>query len=119
MRSAPAEAVVDTDILVDHLRGARRLAADRPLAYSIISRCELFAGTDRVAVVQRLLGALVEVDLDRGLAEAAGQVRRDHGLSLPDAIVAATALSLGVPLVTRNIRHFRAVPGLSVHTELK
>ena len=109
-----AAAVVDTDILVDHLRGHRRLQVERALAYSTVSRAELFAGTDSVAVIRTLLDALVEVDLDRTIAETAGGIRRSRGLAMPDAIVAATALGLGVPLVTRNARHFRGIAGLIV-----
>lgn len=35
-----------------------------------------------------------------------------HGLGLIDALIAAAALSLGVPLCTFNVKHFRHVPGL-------
>jgi len=108
------EAVVDTDIVIDHLRGHRRLGAEQVLAYSTVTRCELFAGTDAAAAVRTVLDALVEVDIDRRIAETAGAIRRDHGLAIPDALVAATALGLGIPLVTRNARHFRGVTGLVV-----
>jgi predicted nucleic acid-binding protein len=33
---------------------------------------------------------------------------------MPDALLAATATVHGLVLVTRNIRHFQNVPGLSV-----
>jgi predicted nucleic acid-binding protein len=33
-----------------------------------------------------------------------------------DLWIAATALELGRPLVTKNVRHFHAVPGLEVVT---
>ena len=112
------EAVVDTDIIIDHLRGHRRLSADPLLAYSTVTRCELFTGTDDAAMVRTVLDALVEVDVDRRIAESAGAIRRDHGLAVPDALVAATALGLGIPLITRNTRHFRRVPGLVVRPSL-
>jgi len=35
-----------------------------------------------------------------------------HGLGILDALIAATALSLSVPLCTSNLKHFRPVPGL-------
>ena len=117
MTSAPQlEAVVDTDVIIDHLRGHRRLGAERVLAYSTVTRCELFAGTDAVAVLRTLLDVLTEVDIDRRIAETAGAIRRDHGLAVRDALVAATALGLAVPLVTRNARHFRRVTGLVVRS---
>ena len=119
MPAASPGALVDTDILVDHLRGHRRLDPGVPLAYSVVSRCELFAGTDDPAIVRRLLDALTEVDVDRAVAERAGTIRRNHTLTVPDAIVAATALGLGLPLVTRNARHFRSVAGLVVRPTVK
>lgn len=110
--------VVDTDVLIDHLRGHRRLDPETALAYSVVSRCELFAGTADAAVIRTLLDAMVEVDVDRQVAETAGAIRRDHRLAMADAIVAATALGLGVPLVTRNGRHFRGVTGLTVRASV-
>ena len=47
---------------------------------------------------------------------AIADIRRlhlSHGLGLADALIGATALSLGVPLCTFNVRHFRHVPGLT------
>ena len=35
-----------------------------------------------------------------------------HGIGLVDTLIAATALSLGVPLCTFNLKHFRHIPGL-------
>jgi predicted nucleic acid-binding protein len=37
-----------------------------------------------------------------------------HGLGIPDALIAATALELRLPLYTLNTKHFAMVPGLQV-----
>ena len=37
-----------------------------------------------------------------------------HGIGWPDCLIAATAMRLGVPVVTLNDRHFRVVRGLRV-----
>ena len=47
------------------------------------------------------------VPLDRGVAEAVGRIARDQIADMPDRIIAATALHLALPLVTRD-RHIRA-----------
>jgi predicted nucleic acid-binding protein len=43
---------------------------------------------------------------------AAIRLRREYQLKVPDAIVAATALSLEAPLLTNDIKLLR-IPGLS------
>lgn len=110
------EVLVDTDVLVDHLRGTRAL--DRSagsFAYSVITRTELIAGRateeDRVRV---LLAPMREVVVDRAIAERAGVLRRTISILAPDALIAATALELELPLMTRNRSDFEAVPGLTI-----
>jgi predicted nucleic acid-binding protein len=109
-----ADLLVDTDVLVDHLRGARRLLpAGHRIAYSVITRCELFAGSN---TDERLIGALLEpfaeLGVDRAIAERAGRLRRGRSIRTPDALIAATALEHGLRLLTRNRRDFETIPGL-------
>ena len=109
-----AELLLDTDIFIDHLRGAHRLPAAQG-AYSVITRCELFAGrAPEEATVRALLAPLRELGLDRAIAERAGRLRRTAAMGMPDAIIAATAIEHGLALVTRNRRDFESVPGLVV-----
>ena len=108
-----ADILVDTDIFVDHLRGAHELRPGRNrLFYSVITRTELFAGTTATAVVTRLLSAFRELPVDRAVAEQAGRIRRESGLRMPDALVAGTAIVHGLGLATRNRRDFDRVRGL-------
>jgi hypothetical protein len=111
-----AELLVDTDVFVDHLRGSRPLEATRDrIAYSVITRCELFAGRSADEDgLRRLLAPFREVQVDRRIGELAGRLRREHGIRTPDAIIAATALGLGVPILTRNVKDFAGVRGLRV-----
>ncbi|MBX3050522.1 MAG: PIN domain-containing protein, partial [Caldilineaceae bacterium] len=43
------------------------------------------------------------------------QYRLSHGLLMPDALIAATALSLNEPLATKNQRDYRFIAGLTLH----
>ena len=114
---ATAELLVDTDVLIDHLRGVRRLSSGgRTFGVSVVSRCELFAGRDEPERLRRFLWPMIEMPVDAAIAEHAGLIRRDTGIAVPDALIAATALRHGVPLMTRNRRHFDRVADLRVVT---
>ena len=109
-----ADLLVDTDVFVDHLRGARRL---RPrgdtVSYSVVTRCELFAGAaEQEEAVTLLLSGFRELVVDREVAEAAGRIRRETGVRTPDALIAATAISHRLTLVSRNLKDFAKVPRL-------
>ncbi len=113
--AATAEILVDTDVLVDHLRGAHRLSAEgRRLGVSVVSRCELFAGRDADERLRSFLAPMIDLPIDGVIAERAGTIRRASGIATPDALIAATAITHGIPLMTRNRRHFGRVDGLDV-----
>jgi predicted nucleic acid-binding protein len=106
--------LIDTDVLVDHFRGARPFRAARgTAAYSVITRCELFSGESAdERVISNVLGAMAEREVDRAIAERAGRLRRRYKLRTPDALIAATAMEHGLTLVTRNVGDFAQVRGL-------
>lgn len=106
--------LLDSDVLVDHLRGHRRIAVGNDeLHVSAITRAELFAGRDgEERRIRRLLEPMVNLPVDVAIAERAGRLRRGSNVRLPDALIAATALEHRLALVTRNVRHFEGVKGL-------
>lgn len=66
-------------------------------------------------------GALLDIttwhEVDRGITETAGELGRrwfpSHtGVDSADLCIAATAISLDAPLLTRNIKHFPMFPDL-------
>lgn len=116
--------VLDTSVLVDHLRASTPatgyLAAleDRP-ACSEISRIEVLQGlrsAERQAAAR--LFALIEwVPVTEGIAQRAGELgrkwRRSHpGIGVADLAIAATAEQLDAALATRNLKHFPMFKGL-------
>lgn len=108
--------LVDSDVVVDHLRGHRRLVVGGDdVHYSVITRAELYAGRGtEERRVNTLLAPFAELPVDREIAQRAGRLRRTAGIRLPDAIIAATALHHGLTLVTRNRHDFEAVKGLRI-----
>lgn len=107
--------LVDTDVLIDHLRGSARFQPPEGagVSCSVVTRSELLAGPQaQEDAVRTLLASLGEIPVSAEIADAAGLIRRDTGLATPDALIAATALSAGLELRTGNRRHFERVPGL-------
>jgi predicted nucleic acid-binding protein len=118
--------LLDTDILIDYLRG-RTEAIDyidglaNPLSISAITVGELYAGvrdgTERTRLDTFLL-AFTIIPVDRAIAVMGGLLRRDygksHGTGLADALIAATALEHGLTLVSLNRKHFPMFPSLVV-----
>jgi predicted nucleic acid-binding protein len=108
-----ADILVDTDVFIDHLRGAHQLAPGRHrLHYSVITRAELFAGNTASDLVSTLLAPFREIPVDRTVAERAGRIRRESGIRLPDALIAATAIEHHLGLATRNRSDFEPVRSL-------
>jgi predicted nucleic acid-binding protein len=109
-----ADVLVDSDVFIDHLRGTSELAyGDETIHYSVVTRCELFAGpAEEEDAVRTLLSGFREIGIDSALAEAAGRIRRAAGILTPDALIAATAIVHDLTLVSRNRRDYERVAGL-------
>lgn len=118
MASTNKPCLIDTDVLIDYLRGnpdARSLFALLPdaCALSTVTVAELHAGVregvERQALVT-LLDTFELIDLSAAIAIQGGILRRDwgksHGSGLNDALIAATALASGRVLLTLNAKHF-------------
>ena len=120
-------AVVDTDVLIDALRGSRdarsllaRESAVERLHASEVTRLELLAGMrpSEVQQTRNLLGALLWHPLDEAVAERAGALARqwrsaNRGIGASDFAIAATAELLDARLLTRNVKHFPMFDGLA------
>ena len=115
--------VFDSNTLIYYLNGVfspRRRAQindwiQEEALVSVITRIEVLGYTqpdreqDRV---NRFLALFQEISLEEEIVRATISIRRQHSIGVPDAIIAATALDLDVPLVTRNTSDFEAIEGL-------
>ena len=125
-RTVDPGGVVDTDILVDALRRVPTAVtflrdAERYLTVAAITHMELIQGCRNLAELRRVEQFLRRFAV-RSLSELIGGIgtslmrryRLSHGLLLPDALIAATAIEYDVTLYTKNVRHFQMIPGLTV-----
>lgn len=116
--------LVDTDVMVDFLRGypqaiALVQAQSTRIILSSIVTAELYAGVrgeDEMGILDGLIGLFRIVPVSRAVARAAGLLKRkygkSHGVGLADAIIAATAESENADLATLNAKHYPMFTGL-------
>lgn len=66
------------------------------------------------AAIRGFLSQCLCYPLDDEVIERAVLMRQQKRMKLRDAIIAATALEYGLPLVTRNEADFKGIPGLQI-----
>ncbi|MFT3853885.1 MAG: type II toxin-antitoxin system VapC family toxin [Ilumatobacteraceae bacterium] len=118
--------LVDTDVLVAHLRGReqarswlRSARLQGPLWVSVVTVAELTGGM-RPAERREVWGLLSSLRAEpvtdliaRRAGELMRQYRRSHaGIGTADCLIAATAMHHGVEPATLNVRHFPMFPNL-------
>jgi len=123
--------IIDTDILIRYFRGddaARRFLTRVPFSERTVSALtvmELLQGCrdlretrDTAVFVSENLAAVLHPNeaISRHAIRLLELHARGAGLRVVDALIAATALDARVALATANVRHYRAVPGLSLVT---
>jgi predicted nucleic acid-binding protein len=120
--------MVDTNIVIDHLRGDRRAVRllsnlfdqETRVWAATPTRTEVIAGLrqNEGAAMAELFGILSWVDIDVTVADLAGEFARQYsrshsGIDTTDYLIAAAAVSIGARLVTLNVRHYPMIEGLA------
>ena len=123
-----AKFLIDTNILIDHLRGdpkatafLRDVEAGRVQdTVSVITETELLAypalTRRQVREIEALLALLPTLAVTSRVARLAARYIRAHRIDVPDALIAATARLAGATLLTRNLKHFRIVRELHLQS---
>lgn len=119
--------ICDTCILIDFLRGNqkvhKKLSVDRKdgLAMSAITYMELMVGAfnkREVALIKKAFADFQIIELSEAISKKAmlliEKYAKSHGLLLPDALIAATALETDIPLWTLNVSDFRFIPNINL-----
>lgn len=118
--------VLDTTVLIDHLRGSS-LAGEyiaelgAPPSCSEVTRVEILRGlrSKERRGAERLFALIAWVPVDEKVARRAGELgrrwlRSHPGIGVPDLAIAATAELLEAELGTNNLKHFPMFEGLQV-----
>lgn len=116
--------VFDSNILIYHINGqldsvmeqALYGCFEQPAYISTITAMEVLSwpghSDESVEMTAAFLEVFDEITIDAEIKVVAIKIRRNYRLKLPDAIIAATALHLGLPLITRNVKDFKDIPEL-------
>jgi len=119
--------LLDTDILINHLRKYQKIEAviedldlpQNPKLYhiSVITKIEVLSGKSmsdaKIKKEAKLLLAQFKLlQINSSVTELAGQLRREHRLTIADAIIAATAISKDLILLSCNTKHFKIISDL-------
>lgn len=113
--------LVDTDIFIDYLRGIRTAktlfsSEEVEVYYSVLTKKELLSKvglkySERKKIL-RLLSQCKAIKIDNNIAGKFSLLLNRYGDRpewAPDLIIAATTWSKNLPLLTRNIKHFKFI----------
>ena len=120
--------LVDTNILIDHLRGKsaatqwleRVERGEYEAAVSVLTEYELFVvprlSEYQAQRIMQLFSLLPLLPVTSAIAHRAALIHRDYHTDLADAIIAATAIEHEVTLLTQNVKDFERIKGLQIVT---
>jgi len=120
----------DTDIFIEAFKN-NTLATDslrrigfQNIALSAITLMELYFGAfnkRELLKIKSRLQKLEIISLDQKMTETAinmiERYAKSHGLHIPDALIAATAICRGMQLLTYNVKDFKFVEGIRLYSE--
>ena len=120
--------IVDTDVLIDASRGVNeaiicleQIEQQSSLAISVITQMELFIGCrdkTELRTVEDFLSRFQIVRLNEQMSGVAVDLLRryrlSHGLLIADSLIAATAIHLDEPFVSKNQRDYRFITNLNL-----
>ena len=114
---------MDSNVVIDYFGNklppkATSLIDNLPAVISVITRLEILGWYNATSEQLNKLQNFVEQSVVHSLSEVVIQqtisLRQQHHIRLPDAIVAATALTENKTLITRNVNDFKNIPGLNL-----
>ncbi|NUQ22446.1 MAG: type II toxin-antitoxin system VapC family toxin [Saprospiraceae bacterium] len=94
------------------------IIAESTPCISAITEIELLcwkATTERDAeVLKKFIDSILIIELEQPIKLKTADIRKEHKIKLPDAIIAATATVYNLTLVTRNIKDFKNIPAMNL-----
>lgn len=111
--------IADTNLLIYLLKGDLRIAEQlegSQLFISVITEIELLGmygiSPPDLKSVKNIINDCVIVDFNNEIKQMAIELKQKNKIKLPDAIIAATSISLNFPLFTAD-KYFSKIPNLN------
>lgn len=119
------DVLLDTNAFIYFFEGrpavAERVLLAETLYYSVITEIELLSARhlteEERTTIRAFLARCQRIDLTPDVVERTIELRRSEHLKTPDAIIVATALHIGVPLMTADKR-LAHIPGLQIIADI-
>jgi predicted nucleic acid-binding protein len=118
----------DTNIFIEFYKNNTAIIQElvqigsQNLAISTISRAELYyraIDKNELSRIQKHLDLLQNIPVDLPISEQfiqlMAQYSLSHKLTIPDALIASTALTHNISLYTLNLKDFRFIQGLKIY----
>ncbi len=118
----------DTNILIEFYKGNSDIVQELGniglpnLAISVVTVGEMYFGARdkrEWGQIKKNLSLLNQIPLDTDISKRflalLEEYALSHRLSVPDALIAATALSQNIPLYTLNLKDFQFILDLQLH----
>ena len=120
-----AKYLIDTTVLINHLRGKTAalnfIDKKEQLKISCVSLAELIQGARNKKELEQIkkLVSLFAVDwgsvrINQKAVEILEKRYLKFGITYFDCLIAATAMENNLELITDNLKHFRSIDGLTV-----
>jgi len=106
---------------VDTVKAALDKIGNDNIAFSIITFAEIIYGTKKTELpaIKKFFSQLRLIDLDTDISKQFNGLilsyAFSHRVGIPDALIAATAISQGLTLYTENKKDFDFIPGLKFY----
>ncbi|MBI2549911.1 PIN domain-containing protein [Candidatus Woesearchaeota archaeon] len=115
--------LISNDVFIDYLVGeprAKEFFEQLPegiFYYSALTKLELLSAevcsdSNVRSATAAMLSLGKKAEIDDAIIGVAAELRRVHSLSLPDSVMAATALHLKAELVTKNVSALKKIKEL-------
>ena len=103
--------------LLDGNKDVARFLNNRQIYLSVITELEMFGkpnlSSQDTKIIEVLLDECFIIDINQAIKQIYRGIKQQHTLKLPDAIVAATAIYLDMPLLTFD-KGFKNVSNLKL-----